>query len=228
MRAAMMMLLALLWWGAADSTLRVKTDVTEVEVVLDGQPMGQTPATISPIAPGRHQLSLMKPGYEDNVQEVQIEAGATQKLFVVMTPSKQPLPALPAKFFVLHQHRAGACSGVLTVTAEALDFRSHDDKDVFHIPVQQIKSVSRSMGSVPSMYGTLSWRTPSELAGCRVEAPGRSYGFFAYEDNPDSPNLKAQDTVKFQDTKVKTKELFELVYRLWMAKNTAQKAAAAK
>jgi hypothetical protein len=120
-------------------------------------------------------------------------------------------PKLPVQFYVIHQHRAGACSGILTVTAEAVDYRSHDGKDVFHILISEMRSVSRSMGALPDA----AWRVPHEYLGCRIEGPGRSYGFFAYEEDPKLAGTPAENRVKFADTAAKTKELFELVYRLW-------------
>lgn len=211
------LLLLLAMWAAppqaapAESGLRVKTDVSEVVVLLDGKEVGKTPLTLKEVAAGAHRVALTKPGFEDHEEQVMFEAGATAKLFVVMKPLPAPPPKLPAQFYVIHQHRAGACSGILTVTAEAMDYRSHDGKDVFHIPFVEMKSLSRSMGSLPNA----TWNMPAEYSGCRIEAPGRSYGFFAYEEDPKLAGTPAENRVKFQDTGAKTKELFELVYRLW-------------
>jgi len=130
-----------------------------------------------------------------------------------------PLLSLPVSYRALHQHRAGACLGNLTVTAEAVDYRSDDGKDVFHIPIHDIRSVARSMGSLPDAL----WTIPADFTGCRLEAPGRSYGFFAVEGE-----FKSANEVKLQDTAKKTKELFEIVYRLWQDSVSAAKAPTAK
>jgi len=211
MLAGTLLVLALLQAAPAPGALRVKSDVSEVEVFLDGKSVGKTPLTVSAVAAGSHRLSLSKPGYEDHEEQVTVEAGATAKLFVVMKPLPAEPPKLPAQFYVIHQHRAGACSGILTVTAEAVDYRSLDGKDVFHIPIAEMRSVSRSMGALPNA----TWNMPHQYLGCRIEGPGRSYGFFAYEEDPKLAGTPAENRVRFQDTAVKTKELFELVYRLW-------------
>ena len=109
-----------------------------------------------------------------------------------------------------HRDVAGACSGILTVTAEAVDYRSHDGHDVFHIPSAEMHSVSRSR-SAPQRG--LEHAAP--VSGLPHRGPGHSYGFFAYEEDPKLAGTPAGNRVRFQDTTVKTKELFELVYRLW-------------
>ena len=221
MLPAGLLLLGFLVAGSGEGSLRVKTDVAEVQVFLDGQEVGQTPVTVTPVPAGRHRVTLMKAGYEDHVEEVEVQPGVTARVFVVMKQSNVALPALPASYRTLHQHRAGACLGNLTVTAEAVDYRSDDDKDVFHIPIRTIRSVSRSMGSLPISEFGVPWRVPADLTGCRLETPGRSYGFFAVEGE-----FKSAKEVKFQDTAKKTKELFEIVYRLWQDSVSAAKKPA--
>jgi len=219
MLPAGLLLLAFLVGGSSEGSLRVKTDVPEVKVFLDEQEVGQTPATVTPVPAGRHRLTLMKAGYEDHVEEVEVQPGATARMFVVMKRSALPLPPLPASYRTLHQHRTGLCLGNLAVTAEAVDYRSDDGKDVFHIPIRDIRSVARSMGSLADA----SWGVSADMTGCRLEAPGRSYGFFAVEGE-----FKSANEVKFQDTAKKTKELFEIVYRLWQDSVSAAKAPTAK
>jgi hypothetical protein len=215
-----LLLLGFLVAGDSDGSLRVKTDVAEVQVFLDGQEVGQTPVTVTPVPAGRHRVTLMKAGYEDHVEEVEVQPGATARMFVVMKRSNVPLPPVPASYRALHQHRIGGCLGNLTVTAEAVDYRADDGKDVFHIPIREIRSLSRSTGSTPFSWSPL---TPadSDLTGCRLETPGRSYGFFAVEGEP-----KSADEVRLEDTAKKTKELFEIVYQLWQDSLTARKRPA--
>jgi hypothetical protein len=210
MLAGALLVLALLQAAPGQGSLRLKSDVSEVEVLLDGKSVGKTPLTVSAVA-GAHRITFTKPGYADHEQQATVEAGVTAKLFIVMKPLPAAPPKLPVQFYVVHQHRAGACSGILTVTADAVDYRSHDGKDVFHIPIAEMHSVSRSMGALPNA----SWNLPNQYLGCRIEGPGRSYGFFAYEEDPKLAGTPAENRVRFQDTAVKTKELFELVYRLW-------------
>jgi hypothetical protein len=203
-----LLLVALLLGGGADGALRVKTDVSEVAVFLDDKELGQTPITINPLAAGLHHMTLIKAGFQNHAQDVQIEPGAVVRLFIVMKPIQAPLPNFPAQFYALHQHRAGACIGTLTVTAEAIDYKSKDSQDSFHIPVAEIRSVVRSMGSLPDT----SWRLPAAMTACRVETPNRGYGFFALDHEPQTVG-----EVKFNEGLArKTKELFEIVHRLWM------------
>lgn len=197
-----------------DGTLRIKTDVADVEVFLDGASVGKAPLTLTPVAVGAHHLTLTKPGYVDHEEEVQVQAGATAKKFVIMKALPAEPPKLPAQFYAIHQHSAGsACSGILTVTAEAVDYRSHDGHDVFHIPIQQLHSLSRSMGTAWWTSGPL--KTPLQYSACRLEVPGKSYGFFAYEEDPKLAGTPAENRVTKEDTSAKTKEMFELIYRLW-------------
>ena len=197
-----------------DGSMRVKTDVSGVEVFLDGASVGKTPLTLPSVAIGAHRLTFSKPGYEDHEEQVQVVSGVPAKIFVIM----KALPAEPLKFpvqyYALHQHTAGpGCSGILTVTADAIDYKSHDGKEVFHIPLQDVKSLSRSMGT--AWWTSSPLTTPGERAGCRLEVPGRSFGFFAYDEDPALAGTSAEGRVKFRDTTVKTKELFELLYRMW-------------
>jgi hypothetical protein len=211
-----------LWPTAADEgTLRVKTDVAEVEVFLDGNSVGKTPLTLTPVAVGAHHLALTKPGYEDHEQQVQVTSGGTAKVFVLMKALPAAPPKLPAQFYAIHQHSAGtACSGILTVTAEAIDYRSHDGHDVFHIPIHEVRSLSRSMGT--AWWTGRPLKATAEYAACRLEVPGRSYGFFAYEEDPKLAGTPAENRVSPQERSAKTKELYELIYRLW-SESLAQK-----
>jgi hypothetical protein len=168
-----LLLLGFLVAGSSEGSLRVKTDVAEVKVILDGQEVGQTPVTVTPVPAGRHRVTLMKAGYEDHVEEVEVQPGATARMFVVMKRSALPLPPLPASYRALHQHRAGACLGNLTVTAEAVDYRSDDGKDVFHIPIRDIRSVARGMGSLLNHAG----RSTADGTGCRLEAAQTAWPF---------------------------------------------------
>ena len=220
--------IALLLWAAPDDgTLRVKTDISEVEVFLDGNSVGKTPLTLTPVPVGPHQVTLTKPGYADHEEQVQVQAGATAKVFVLMKALPAERPKFPVQFYAIHQHAAGtACSGIMTVNADALDYRSHDGKEVFHIPMTEVKSLSRSMGT--AWWTGRPLTTPSQYAACRLEVPGRSFGFYAYEEDPKLAGTPAEGRIKPAEASAKTKEMFELIYRMWMESHTSQKAGAAK
>lgn len=215
-------LFLLLFWPpqSGEAALRVKTDVSQVKVQLDGKEVGETPLTLRPVAPGPHTVSLSKTGYEHHAEEVRVEAGATAKMFVVMRRVATTLPPLPASFRVVHQHRLGACLGLLTVTADALDYKSDDGKDVFHISLREVQSVSRSLGPFPLLENVDTG--PGELHPVRLELPGRSYGFLTYEDDPKKlPNQADINSVIVRPNRA----LFELVYRLWMESRSPNQKA---
>lgn len=187
--------------------LRIKTDTTDVQVWLDGEEVGRTPLTLRTLTPGKHRMTLMKSGYEDHAQEIEILAGQTNSIFVVMKPLNLKLPDLPVEFKAIHQHRTGTCVGTLTVSREALDYKASNDGDQFHIPISGIKSVSRSWGPVAGLM-PMGIRGPTELMAFRIETSGRSYGFFAFKDTPEDPVKVASE---------KTRELYEVVFKLWSA-----------
>lgn len=193
--------------GQSAGTLRVKTDISDVQVLMDGQEAGRTPLTLRDVTGGKHRLTLLKDGYEDHLQELEVSAAQPNSIFVVMKPLSIKLPDLPVQFKAMHQHRLGTCVGVLTVSAEALDYKAENDSDQFHIPIATIKSVSRSWGAVAGMM-PLGIGGPTDLMAFRIEAPGRSYGFMAFKDTVDDPMKVAGE---------KTRELYEVVYKLWSA-----------
>lgn len=199
--------------AAADGTLRVKSNVSGAEVFLDGTSVGTTPLTVT-TTEGVHRLVVVKQGFERHEQDVTVPAGATAKVFVMMKAVRGALPSLPARFYAIHQHSAGtACSGVLEVSAEAIDYRSHDGHDVFHIPISQVRSLSRSMGT--AWWTARPLNTAAEYSACRLEVPGRSYGFFAYEEDANLAGTPAENRVTPQQTGEKTQEMCDLIRRLW-------------
>jgi hypothetical protein len=193
--------------GQTTGTLRVKTDTSAVQVLVDGKEVGQTPLTLRDLSSGKHTLTLLKNGYEDHLEEVEISPAQTNSIFVVMKPLNLKMPDLPVQFKVIHQHRLGTCVGVITVSAEALDYKAENDSDQFHIPIMSIKSVARSWGSVAGL-APIGIGGPTDLLAFRIETSGRSYGFMAFKDTVNDPMKIASE---------KTKELYEIVYRLWSA-----------
>lgn len=189
----------------AMGALRVKTDITGAQIFLDGEEKGTTPATLRDLSPGPHQLALVKDGYEAHEQAVTVTAGKTELLKVTMKPLALPPPQLPAVFRAVHQHSFGSCIGTLTVTADTIEYASDDKDDRFRIPIRTLKSVSRSFGPVPGM-GPTGINGPSSMMACRVESPDRAYGFWAVEKGMDDDA---------QVLAAKTKELFQVLYRLW-------------
>ncbi len=189
----------------AVGVLRVKTDVTGAQVVLDDQEVGLTPLTLRSVTVGKHRLLVLKEGFEDHTQEVDVIQAKPTSVFVVMKPSRLEMPELPQTFNVIHQHRLGSCHGKLTVTAEALDYQAENDSDKFHIPIASLTSVSRSWGPTAGTFA-FGIRAPTDAMAFRVTTSGRSYGFLAFQDSPED---------KMAIASVKTKELHSIVYRLW-------------
>jgi PEGA domain-containing protein len=196
--------------GAQDKpsgSIRVKTDASDVQVFLDDAEVGRTPLTLKLVTAGTYRLTLLKQGYEDHTEQVEVSPEKTASVFVVMKPLSGKLPELPAHFKAMHQHRLGYCVGVLTVTAEALDYKSEKNDDVFHLPIRDLKSVSRSWGPVPGVT-PVGINSSTDAMAVRVEATGRAYGFLAFKETTADPMSVAA---------ARTKELYELVYSLWSA-----------
>lgn len=69
--------------------LTVKTFPSGATIFLDSQLRGTTPATVTGIPAGDHELKLVKQGYKTSVRTVRIEAGKTTVLpFIVLAPEK--------------------------------------------------------------------------------------------------------------------------------------------
>lgn len=143
------------------------------QVWLDSEDVGRTPLTLRTVTGGKHRLALLKDGYEDQLQEIEVLPGQTNSVFVVMKPRNVKLPELPVEFKAIHQHRLGTCVGVLTVSAEFLDYKATIDSDQFHIPIASIKSVARSWGSVAGLM-PIGIGGPTDLLAFRIETQGRS------------------------------------------------------
>lgn len=192
------------------ATLRIKTDTVGVEVWLNGESMGCTPLTLRDLPTGKHRISLLKDGYEDHLEDVAVSPAKSNSLFVVMKPRNIKLPDLPVTFKVVHQHLAGSCRGTLTVSADALDYRAENDADKFHLPFATMKSVARSIGPFPSQKHTpQDFKIPSAHGlAFRIEAPGRAYTFVAFKDT-------RKDEVEIISEQ--TRDLYDVVYRLWTA-----------
>ena len=79
------------------------------------------------------------------------------------------------------------------------------------------------MGALPGMYGVTQWRIPPDYTGFRIEVPGRNFGFFAYEEDPKLEGTPAENRITFEQTGAKTRELFELVYRLWSDRQNSKR-----
>jgi hypothetical protein len=225
--------------SSATATLRIKTDIIGAKILLDGQDVGTTPVTLPAVSVGKHRLPLIKEGYHEYTQEIEVIMGKPNHLFIVMQAFDTPLPQLPMQFKVIHKHVSGMCKGLLTVNADSLDYKADDNKDVFHIPLREVNNVSRSSGSaviIPIPMGGgyalgvgnrdvakdalgsdplkgethTGTETRYNLIPFRFDTSNRGYSFVAYEEEK---NETGNLTIKNFDAR--TKELFDIVYRLW-------------
>ncbi len=210
----------------ADTTVRIKTDAPSVEVLLDGASMGKTPLTLT-VSPGSHELKFAKEGFEGLSRPLEVKDASPSKVFVVMKATSKPLPVLPLTLRAFHQHRAGACSGVLTVAADKLSFKSEDDTDAFEVPLASIRSLTRGMGAGVNV----TWGLTGEYSGVRLDTSDRNYGLFAFEMDEKLAAMTPKErtnTLTFQMMEKPTGELFRLLRRLWLPLQQASSPPAAQ
>jgi hypothetical protein len=223
--------------------LRIKTDVTGVQILLDEQEVGVTPLTLSSVAVGKHRLTFIKDGYQREEREVEVTAAKTASLFVVLKPYETPLPTLPISYQAIHKHFFGGCAGVLTIKNDGIEYKAEDGKDVFNISLRQMKSISRSSGAgivfgVPTGGGgavmvgvgnqaaaehiksinNFSFRSEAGVESLKKLLPIRidaekGFGFWLFEESKDAIDLET--ALKISEKQ--TREGFDLLYRLWTA-----------
>jgi hypothetical protein len=180
----------------ATSSLRVKTDVTGAEVLVDGESVGRTPLVLSSLKPGKIKLTLVKPGFEDESREVEVIAGKPASVFIVMKKILAPLPELPIRFLGVHEHTAGRCYGQLVVYRDHIEYKADKGGDAFHIPLSAITFLSRSTGPlfvIPLVIpirgdiiagaAGIERKNPGGVLPVRVETKERKYGFWVYEED---------------------------------------------
>ena len=200
---------------AQDSTtgkLRIKTDTADVEVLLNGESVGRTPLTLTGLTSGKHRIALLKDGYEDYLQEVDVWLDKTNVIFVVMKPRTVKLPDLPVEFRVVDEGRRSKSVGTLTVSAEDLYYKADNNSKEFRVPISTIKSVVRAL--LPIVGGMVIFKSPNskdEVMSIRVEVPGHTYTFIAFEGTRKDP---------FEVADQKTRELYDVLYKLWQAKSS--------
>jgi hypothetical protein len=196
-------------------TIRVKADVVGVKVLLDGNEVGESPLTLGPLSAGKHQVMLVKGGFEDHREEVEVKPGMEVRMFVVMKRTEVKLPELPFTLRVVHQHRIGACIGMLTVSLDALYYKAENDTDEFHMPFSRTNSVSRSMGSFPTtIYSSALPNIATNMLPMRLELRGRSFGFLAIAG--DQSKAPLNEVLWNKEVGEETTKLFQIVFELWM------------
>jgi hypothetical protein len=74
--------------------LTVTTTPAGATVFVDGQPRGQTPATVRGLSPGQHVIRIVREGFSENQRELLLRAGQPEQVTVTLTalPVAAPPP----------------------------------------------------------------------------------------------------------------------------------------
>ena len=87
--------------------IEVTSEPSGADVMVNGQPRGQTPLTVRDVPKGRATVTLQKEGFDDVTRELSMVAGESQTLFVRMNgrPGTMLLSSVPdgARFYVNDQ-----------------------------------------------------------------------------------------------------------------------------
>jgi len=114
--------------------------VAGAQVIIDGQPSGQTDSKgrleISPVAPGEHAVEIVLKPYNNFQQTIAFSAGHV----VSVTPK------LLASMAVEHKHLVGGCSGTLIVGDGKIQFQAGGGNDSFNHPLTAVKKVGAADG----------------------------------------------------------------------------------
>ncbi len=143
---------------AGSGTLVVTTD-PGVEVAIDGMLAGKAgndgKVMVREVGAGDHKLQFLGPGFPTDAYSFHMDAGATRftEFKIKSAASAQPAASATAtspgaaastqtalgagslegvyKFAVVHQHRVGSCTGVLTVGNGSIEFHAANGKHSF-------------------------------------------------------------------------------------------------
>jgi hypothetical protein len=78
-------------------TVRVRGDVIGAQVALDGTPsgvIGTDDLLLSGVTPGKHEVAVSKPGYENVRRDVTVDSGAVAQLDVALPRSPGNMPSI--------------------------------------------------------------------------------------------------------------------------------------
>jgi len=107
--------------------------VAGAQVMIDGQPSGQTDAKghleITPLAAGDHTIEIVLKPYNSFKQAFNFSPGH----IVSITPK------LLASMTVEHKHLVGGCNGTLTVGEGKIQFQASNRSDSFNYPLTSVK-----------------------------------------------------------------------------------------
>jgi len=75
-------------------TLRLPSDVSHVMVEVDGKPLSSSVRGLPlPLNPGKHRLTAAASGRKTHTEEVELGAGESRELRIVLPPAPAPVPA---------------------------------------------------------------------------------------------------------------------------------------
>jgi hypothetical protein len=117
---------------AEAGTLRIEADVPGAQVFLDRQFIGTAPVTAENVTPGSHQLNVSAEGFDGIARTLDVTPGLRD-----VTVRFREV-RLDATLAVVHKHRMGSCTGMLTATADGLRYHTDDAEDRFAVPLSDL------------------------------------------------------------------------------------------
>ena len=114
--------------------------VAGAQVIIDGQPSGQTDSKgrleITPVAPGDHSVEIVLKPYKNFKQTMNFSPGHIVSL----------TPGLLASMAVEHKHLVGGCNGTLLVGDGKIQFQASSGNDSFNHSLSAVKKVGAADG----------------------------------------------------------------------------------
>lgn len=101
------------------------SDVAGAQVFVDREFVGTTPARLTSLAPGTHQLNVAAPGFDNHLETIELTEG--EREVVVNFKAVR----LDASLAVIHKHRLGSCRGTLVATPDGVRYDTTDKDDAF-------------------------------------------------------------------------------------------------
>jgi hypothetical protein len=70
--------------------IRIKSNIKEAEILLNGKTLGTGSHTFNKIKPGKHVLTVTAPTYTEYVTEIEVAAGLTSEVIAILEPFSEP------------------------------------------------------------------------------------------------------------------------------------------
>jgi hypothetical protein len=114
-------------------TLRIDSDVPGAQVFVDRQFIGAAPVTTTEVKPGKHQVNVSAPGYDQYAQSIDVEPGPRDLMV------RFKVVRLDARAEVIHKHGIGSCRGRLVATPQGLRYETTNKGDAFSVALTNIE-----------------------------------------------------------------------------------------